>query len=708
MKRYLNFFLGLLVLFGFVSEAGAQKAKHYKQLEYPPLREPVVPEPARYELPNGMILFLLEDHELPIIELSAIVRTGSRWEPAEKIGLASITGQVMRTGGTTTRTGDEIDDELEAIAASVETFIGRNSGGARVSMMREDVDDVLNFFADALMNPAFREDKIDLAKIQQRDGIARRNDNVLAITSREFTKLIYGGTSPYARHTEYETIENITRDDLVAFQKQFYAPNNVMLGIWGDFDTDEMKKKIELAFKDWQRSEVYVPPVPEVTYEFGQRIYFIQKDDVNQTNVRVGHLGGRIDDSDYFALDLASEILGSGFVGRMFKNIRSAQGLAYSVFASWGTNYDYPGIFQGGGQTKSESSIRFIRAILKEIQDMTESEVTDDELRVAKEGILNSFVFNFDTKGEIVNRILRYEYFGYPKDFLQQYKRNIEKVSKADILRVAKKYFKPDQMVILAVGRAEDFDEPLSTLGTVETIDITIPEPEEVLPEPTEETVARGREILADAAEATGGGRLKALKDITRVGEMSMVTPQGEFAVALESVLKLPLKFRQTMKMPFGEMTMVFDGETAWMITAQGIQDAPESQKKEIQSSVAREPLYILMNYDQPRYTVQFVKEETVDGAKAHVVLVHDSETDQAVRLFCDSKTNHVVKSSYTAPWMGTPAKLEEFYSDHQTVNGITIPFKTLINKDGQKAAETVWTEVKVNAGVMDALFTRE
>jgi len=708
VKHFIHFFVGLMVLVNFLSVASAQKAKHYKQLKYPALRELVVPEPARFELSNGMVVYLLEDHELPIIDLSAVIRSGSRWEPPDKIGLASITGQVMRIGGTTTKTGDELDDELEAIAASVETFIGQNSGGGRMSVMREDIDKVLEIFADVLMNPAFREDKIELAKIRARDAIARRNDDVGGITSREFRKLIYGAQSPYAQHTEYETIENVTRDDLVAFHKRYFVPNNIMIGAWGDFDTEEMKKKIELAFKDWQQSKLDIPGIPEVHYEFGQRVYFIQKDDVNQTNVRVGHIGGRIDDPDFFALHLASEILGSGFSSRVYRNVRSAQALAYSVFARWGASYDYPGIFQGGGQTKSETSIKFIKALVKEIEDITRSEVTDGELRVAKEGILNSFVFNFDTKAEIVSRILRYEYYGYPKDFLQQYKRKIEKVTKGDVLRVAQKYFKPDQMVILAVGRAQDFDEPLSALGTVTTIDITIPEPEEVVPVATPEMIAKGKKILAEAVEAAGGARLKAINDIMQVGQMTMVTPQGEFTGGVETVLKFPQQFLQKMKMPFGEMTIVYDGKTAWVKSPRGVQDALESQKKEILSSVARDPLYILKNYDLPRYKVQFLKEETVDGMRVFVVLVRDSKTDQTVQLSFDSKKNRVVKSSYTAPWLGTPAKLEEIYSDYRTVNGITLPFKTVINKDGQKAAETVWNEIKVNSGVTDALFKKQ
>ncbi|MEK6569843.1 MAG: pitrilysin family protein, partial [Bacteroidota bacterium] len=296
----------------------AQKAKIYKDLKYPPLHELKIPEPGRFELANGMVLYLLEDHELPVINASALIRAGSRWEPNDKVGLASIAGTVMRTGGTVSKTGDELDEELEKIAASVETSIGQTSGSASMSAMKEDVDKVLAIYADVLMHPAFREDKIDLAKIERRDGIARRNDNVFSIISREFTKLIYGATSPYGRVMEYEHVDNITKDDLVAFHKRFFVPNNVILGLWGDFNAAEMKAKVENVFRDWQRSEIQVPPVPDVRYDFKNRIFFVQKGDINQTNVRIGHIGGKVNEPDYYALDVMNHVLGGGFSSRLF------------------------------------------------------------------------------------------------------------------------------------------------------------------------------------------------------------------------------------------------------------------------------------------------------------------------------------------------------------------------------------------------------
>ena len=470
-------FFGLLLCFA-GSSCSKKDTKHYKELKYPGQGDIEIPKVERVRLANGMKLFLLEDHELPLIEVAAQIRVGSIYEPADKIGLGAITGTVMRTGGTTSKTGDEIDEELEQIAASVETSIGVSSGSGSVSVLKEDIDRALAILADVLMNPAFREDKIELAKIKARSDISRRNDHVWSIAQREFNKLIYGPESVYARHIEYATIDNISRDDLVAFHKKYYHPNNVMLGVWGDFETKEMIKKIEKVFKGWEKVDMELPTLPEVQYEFRTTVNVVRKDDINQTNICLGHIGCLMNDPDYFALTVMNRVLGSGFTSRLFKNVRSREGLAYAVFGNYSANYDHPGVFYVGCQTKSEATVRAIRLMMEEVKKMTEGEVTDEEMALAKESYLNSFVFNFDTKGEIVRRLMTYQYFGYPPDFLEKTKENIEKVTQEDVLRVARKHLRHDKMQVLAVGRLEDFDEPLSVLGPVCEIDITIPVPQ--------------------------------------------------------------------------------------------------------------------------------------------------------------------------------------------------------------------------------------
>lgn len=465
--------LSVLLLFIFFCGilAYAQKGPKDKFV-FPALNPIQMPRVETFELENGLKLFLVEDHEFPTIDMRAMVRTGSVYEPASKRGLASITGQVLRTGGTASMSGDEIDRELETLAASISTSIGLASGNISLSLLKEDIDRVLEILSDIVINPAFAEDKIRLAKIQQRTAIARRNDDIGQIAFREFQKLVYGKDSPYARHPEYATIEAITRDDIAEFYGRFFHPNQAIMAVWGDFQSQVMVEKIKKHLGRWEPASVDVPPLPEVDFQYRFTVNFISKPDVNQSHILIGHIGGLMSNPDYPALSVMNSILS---FDRMFKKIRTDEGLAYSVWGSYGANFAAPGVFSCGAQTKSESTVYAIDLMLRELKRMTEESVTDRELAMAKDEYLNSFVFNFDSRAQIVNRMLTYDYFGYPLDFMDRVKKGVEKVTRKDVLRVARTYLRPDKVQILVVGRQEDFDKALSSLGEVSEVDISIP-----------------------------------------------------------------------------------------------------------------------------------------------------------------------------------------------------------------------------------------
>jgi len=464
-------FIGLLLLAFFLGMAYAQKGPKDKFV-FGPLNPIKMPKVEKAELPNGLKLFLVEDPEYPTIDLWAMVRTGSVLEPAAKVGLASITGQVLRTGGTQTKAGDQIDKELDTLAATVSTGIGQTSGSISVSVLKEDFDKALGILADILTEPAFPEDKINLAKLQQRTAISRRNDNISAITSREFSKLIYGKDSPYAWHTEYATLDAITRQDMIDFYNAYLHPNNTYMAVWGDFKSADMINKLKAALGKWKKGAPSTQPWPKVGYDYKYTVNFIDKPDVNQSDIRLGHIGGLMNNPDYAALSIMNFILS---FERMFKRIRTDEGLAYSVWGDYGASYIYPGTFSCGAQTKSQSTVYAIDIMLKELKKITEQEVSDEELAKAKDGYLNSYVFNFESKSQIVNRLMTYAYYGYPLDFSEKLKAGVEKATKADVLRVAKKYLQPDKVQILVVGKKEDFDKPLSSLGSVNVINIAIP-----------------------------------------------------------------------------------------------------------------------------------------------------------------------------------------------------------------------------------------
>ena len=691
-----------------VSEAEAPRAKPHEGLVYPPLNQPQPPVPQRIELDNGIIVYLLEDREFPIIEISVWIRTGSIYEPADKVGLAEITGAVMRTGGTTSKTGDELDEILESLAASVETGIGGDSGSASMSVLKEDLDTGLSILADILMHPAFREDKIELEKVQHRSAIARRNDNPTGITAREFWKLIYGADSPHARTTEYDTINSITRDDLVAFHQKFYRPNNVIIGVLGDFNSETMLAKIRHAFKEWKPAEINIPEKPEVPAVYEKRIALVDKDDVNQTNIRMGHIGWLRKNDDYPALVVMSQILGIGFSSRLMNAIRVEKGLAYSVGNNYGAGYDLPGVFLISCGTKSESTVTAIEAILVEVEKMRTEEVTDQELSQAIGGFMNSSVFDYDTKGEILSRALRYEYYNYPQDFVEQLMAGIREVTKADVKRVARKYLHPDKFALIAVGKSSDFDKPLISLGDVTEIDIAIPPPSsEPVPKTGETEMAMAKEILADVVEAYGGlERLNSVRNFVAKGQFSMNTPGGMMQAEIIRYRVLPDKIRldvsfQTMGM---QVSQIFDGESAWTITPHGVQPLPESQAEEVKKVALRDTIYLLTHLSKDDISFQYLGTEDVNGKLTDVIQITTSASD-ALKLFVDQETRYIIKKSYQEIGQAGPVETEEFVDDYRDVSGVKFGFHSVIYQNAEKFAEGTFNEVIINAEVDESLF---
>ena len=306
--------------------AVAQTAE-WQQINIPPL-PPFHPQvPKRIVLPNGLVIFLQEDHELPLIDGVARIRGGSRSEAAAKVGLVDLYGEVWRTGGTKTQTGDQLDDYLEIRAAKVETSGNFDSTSISWSCLKADFDDVFKVFDDLLRGPEFRADKLDLAQKEYFDAISRRNDEIDGIAGREAAKLAYGPQNPYARVAEYSTVAAVSRQDLLDWHHTYVHPNNIVLGIVGDFDATAMEARLRQTFGAWPKGpapqEVKVDPAPAKP-----GYYLIQKEDVNQSSINMVGVGIRRDNPDYYAVRVFNEAFGGGFSSRLFRKIRTEKGLA--------------------------------------------------------------------------------------------------------------------------------------------------------------------------------------------------------------------------------------------------------------------------------------------------------------------------------------------------------------------------------------------
>jgi len=455
----------------------------WQQIPIPKLPPFKPAEPKRLELANGMVIFLQEDHELPLIDGTARIRGGERSVPAQKTGLADIYGEVWRIGGTKTQTGDQLDDFLEQRAAKVETASTDDSTSIAWSCLKEDFDDVFRVFVDLLRNPELRADKIEIAKKGMYDAISRRNDEPSQIAGREAAKLIYGANSPYARVPEYATVAAITRQDLTEWHQRTVHPNNIILGIVGDFDSVRMEGRLREAFASWPKGPAYKEP--EVEPDPAKPAYYlVEKTDVNQSNVQMLGLGTKRSNPDYYAISVFNEAFGGGFSSRLFGDIRTTKGLAYAVGGGIGTSWDHDGMLRLIVETKSATTFESIKALDDEITALATNPLNDEEINRAKDSILNSFVFRFDSPEKVLQEKMAYEFYGYPLDFLEHYQKGIEQVTKDDVARVATKYLHRDRMAVFVLGNPAEFDKVLPSLGPAHKIDIAIPAPPKgLLPE---------------------------------------------------------------------------------------------------------------------------------------------------------------------------------------------------------------------------------
>jgi zinc protease len=680
------------------------QAKDWREIRKPALRAFAPQQPKRIVLPNGLVIFLQEDHELPLVRGTARIRGGSREEPAARVGLVSVYGQVWRTGGTKTRTGDQLDDDLEARGARVETGGGLDSTFASWDCLKESFDEVFATWVELVRNPEFREDKIPLAKNQLNTGIARRNDDAGQIASREARKLGYGADSPYARMAEYATVAAVTRDDLLAWHKATAHPNNMILGVVGDFDSKAMEAALRKALGSWPRGPA-APKADVALRDPKPGVYFVQKDDVTQSQIRMVHGGIRRDSPDYFALEVMNEVFGGGFSARLFSSIRSKKGLAYAVGGGVGANFDYPGLFQLSMGTKSGSTAAAIDALYEEIDNLLKTPATADELTRARDSILNSFVFNFDTKQEVMAERMLYEFYGYPPDFLERYRAGIEKVTADDIARVARAHVHKDKLALLVVGKARDFDRPLAGFGQVATLDITIPEGATAAKTASGST-PEGRVLLARVVEGLGGAaKLKAVKAVQQKASMRMKTPQGDISIDAESLLVLPDTQRQLMRTPMGEMTRVVSPQASYDSGPMGTRDMPASQKENALRELRTNPLAIAQRAEDPALSVREAGSERIGEVEARILELSVEGAD--VRWFVDPASGTILRTTSRTLGAAGPAEQVMDYSDWRTVDGVAFAFKRSIRRNGEEAGSIELSEVKLNPEVDPKLFEK-
>src|SRR6056297_1756 len=668
-----------------MQEESSSSGVDVEGLEYPELNASQTPDVETFELENGMKFYLVEDKEVPLINLSMIVKAGSFMVPNEKTGLNSILTSAMRNGGSEAYPENELNQLLEDNAARIEFGMGQNSGSASLNVLKEDFEELLPVLVDVIMNPLMPQEKIDLAIRQQKSGISRRIDDAQSVGFREFGKLIYGENSVQARTTELYTLDNITREDLIEFHRNAYTGENMMVGLVGDFDVEEIKPILEEAFADIPAGEENEFTFDEIDYEFDSSIHFVDKTDVNQSVVLLGHIGGMRDNPDYAALQTMNEVLSGGFSGRLFQNVRSDQGLAYSVFGNYGSSTLYPGQFYAGLFTRSSSTAEAIKAVRREMVKLQEEPISEQELANTRDRIFNSLVFRNASLSSVLNQRMSNEYYGRPADSFERYIEELRQVTAADIQRVAREYMQPDQMKILVVGNSNELGDQLQEFGDVQEIDITIQESAEV-----EEVIAgdaaEGRKWLTQMASAilpNGGLTGSVVMD----ADNNVQTPQGEMTMGVTQTIDFESeRIEATVSAPMGQIKMIIeDGQGSMQIGGNNMPMQP-AQKDQMMAELYRSPIYLALNKDE--LDVEFMGMEEMDGDMYAVIRVND---ETSFNLYLDPESSLPMITSYRTfnPQVGATVTVQVNSTDWRESDGVYMPYKMVSYSDGQQLSST-------------------
>jgi predicted Zn-dependent peptidase len=663
----------------------------YNELKYPELRPIASPAIENVTLPNGMQLLLLENHELPVINGTVLVRTGGAFDPPEKIGLAALTGQVMLEGGTTDRPGEDLVRRFQDLGAELDGSVRENMLSISFSGLKENADAVLDALKDGLTAPEFPQDRIDLVKTRLRNTIAHRNDDAAAILAREFVNTIFGKNSPYGAQVEYTNVDRINRGDMVGFYQRYFFPKNVMLSLEGDFDAAKMKARMEALFEDWKPEQAAVPAFPEAGDAVTPGKFLAVIKGVSHSLFAVGQVGGDYLDKDYPALEIMADILGGGPQGRLNQRLR---GNVEGLTAVWGASFGHPGLFRVSGTVVNPFlTTKVLQSVYEELNRIRADEVSEQELKTAKAAALNSLVFAFDNQLSILPRLTEYQYFNFPADYTQQHQKALEGVTRADVLRVARERLDPAKMTTVVVGNPTAFEAPLEALGgTVSLIDLTIPPPKPEAAFGDAVTQRRGKQLLGRAQQAMGGAdKLAAVTDFVQETFYQFDVSAGGAQSTMTERWIAPGYVRQDNATANAKLSVYCDGKIGWVSSGNASSALTGVPLKQVQSDLFRELFPLLLSDRTPGRRVNALDDETVeisDGA------------GQIVKVVFDSATGLLKNMLYDATTANGPIPVLETYSDYRDVNGLKLPSKVVITLSGKRFQDLTVKNIQLNTGL--------
>ncbi len=427
-----------------------------------------LPEITKESLDNGLKVIVIEHHELPVVAFKLVLKSGSTYDPPGKAGLANFTAGLLRKG-TQTKDATQIAEEIDFVGGTLGAGANWDASFASCRVLSKYFDTGLDLLADILLNPTFKDDEIERLRKQIIAGIMQEKNDPESVAEENFREFVFG-QHPYGQPLEGTegSVSGISREDIVGFHHTHYVPNNAIIAVVGDVETDDVLTKIKGKLGSWETGPLvtadFAPP-PQIK---GHQIILVDKPDLTQSYVNIGHFGIPRKSPDYFAFRVMNYILGGGgFASRLMDEVRAKRGLTYSIYSNF-DRYRLKGAFEVSTFTRVDSTLGAIQAILEQIEGIRTEKVSEKELSETKSFYDGYYPLQFETPEQIATKLLDVEVYDLGEDYIENFRKNIGAVTADDVLRVAQKYLDPENMKFVVVSKADELKTDLESLGKVE------------------------------------------------------------------------------------------------------------------------------------------------------------------------------------------------------------------------------------------------
>jgi zinc protease len=429
-----------------------------------------LPAIQKASLSNGLGVWLVEQHKLPLLSLNLVIQAGSDHDPLSKPGIATMTAEVM-DAGTASMDALQIADRLDYIGASMAIRAGVDGTFASLETLTKHLDEALSVFGDVISHPTFPDKEFERLRSQRLTGLLQQKDRAATIASLAFNHIVYGTGHPYGNDPSgsEQSVKAFTRQDLVTFYNAYYRPNNATLIVVGDAKLDELVKSLEKSLSDWKKGDVPSLSIPAAKPIDMRRVYLIDKPGAPQSEIRVGYPALARSTPDFFPVTVMNMILGGQFSSRINMNLRERRGLTYGARSGFAFSKQ-PGPFAASGGFISTSTDTAVHELLYELDKMHAEGMTPEELAFAKKGLTGGFALNFETAGQIGRALQNIVLYGLPENYYQSYLQKIDKVSLDDIKRVARSYLDTSKMAVVIVGDVKSIKAGVEGLHTGATV----------------------------------------------------------------------------------------------------------------------------------------------------------------------------------------------------------------------------------------------